>query len=298
MKIMRGISLLLLLSSIIIINGCTNFTNEKILGSTKISVPTYAVKAPASGKILGLISEENERISKEQPLFAIADDINDQAVKDLTTQITLAEAELKKMEQGSSSPSAAIDLQTAQNNYNIAQQKAAKMNNLLALGAISRLKAQAAQIELQNASIQLQTATQNAIATKPSSPQSIEEQKNRIQQLKAKQNNNLLKQQSNEALSPCTGIITSIKATNNSDVKKDDLILQIQATETGMLTLNLTKNQIKNLKTKQKVLLKADSLPAPFEGVISNITGNTVSITTLNKPESITDGTTIQVTLP
>ena len=51
------------------------------------------------------------------------------------------------------------------------------MNNLLAQGAVSRNQAQAAQRELQEASIRLHTAAQAGTQMQPASPQSLDEQK-------------------------------------------------------------------------------------------------------------------------
>ena len=51
----------------------------------------------------------------------------------------------------------------------------------------------------------------------------------------------------------------------------------------------------KELKVNQKVELKADSLPAPFPGKITNITGNTVTVTSEKKPENLKDDITVQI---
>lgn len=275
--------------------GCGNFANDKVLGSGKINVPVYDIKAPANGKILGLISEKNERISKDQPLFAIEDNKTDTSVKDISLQLALAEAELKKLEQGTDTQVPAEDLQSAQSNFYQAQQKANKMNNLLAQGAVSRNQAQAAQKELERATIRLQLASQLVITKTPANPQSIATQKQRIEELKKQKQNNLQQQQANEALSPCTGIITNIQASNNTVAKKGAIILQIQATETGTITLTVSQKQSANLKVGQKVLIKTGE--EQFAGNISNITGTTVTIITTHKPENIKDGTEVKVIL-
>ena len=51
----------------LLLGGCAT-QNDKSLGSAAISIPSYAIKAPSAGKIIGLISEKGERISKGQPL--------------------------------------------------------------------------------------------------------------------------------------------------------------------------------------------------------------------------------------
>ena len=74
---------------------------DNSLGSGTISIPTYAVKAPTAGKLIGLISEKGERISKGQPLFAIGDAQLDKQVKDLATQVCQGpEADLKRYAAG------------------------------------------------------------------------------------------------------------------------------------------------------------------------------------------------------
>ena len=76
------------------LSGCSLQKADNSLGRGTISIPTYAVKAPTAGKLIGLISETGERISKGQPLFAIGDAKLDKQVKDLATQVAKAEADL------------------------------------------------------------------------------------------------------------------------------------------------------------------------------------------------------------
>ena len=63
------------------------------------------------------------------------------------------------MQQGTPTAAPIADTSLAQANVAAAQQKAAKMNSLLAQGAVSRNQAQAAQDELQRAIAQLQAAS-------------------------------------------------------------------------------------------------------------------------------------------
>lgn len=295
MHLTKTLSILLLLLTTIISGCSTSSSTGKTLGEGKIAIPTYKIKAPATGKILGLISEKGERISKGQPLFAIADDNLDQAVKDTATQLALAKAEMKRLQQGTALPTPAVDISAAQADFYAAQQKASKMNNLLAQGAVSRNQAQAAQRELQEASIRLHTAAQAGTQMQPASPQSLDEQKKRIEQLRTQHQAALLKQQANEATSPCTGIITAINAKINDIAQKGQLILEVLATDTCTVTFNVNSNMAKELKVNQKVELKADSLPAPFPGKITNITGNTVTVTSEKKPENLKDDITVQI---
>ncbi len=280
----------------LLLGGCSN-TGNKTLGSAAISIPTYAVKAPSAGKILGLISEKEERISKGQPLFAIEDTKLDKEVKDLAVQVAKAEADLKRMQQGTPTALPAGDLSLAQANVAAAQQKAAKMNALLAQGAVSRNQAQAAQNELAAATAQLQAATSVAVSIQPASPAQIEAQKKLIDQLKKQHAAALAKQQKNEALSPCTGIITDILLQNNASASKEQVVLQIKATDSCTLTLNVSEKQAQTLEKGLPVNLKATDIPAPFAGSITAIEGTKVTITSVNKPEELNDGSKVEITL-
>lgn len=183
--------------------GCSPQSSNS-LGSATLNVPTYAVKAPVAGKLLGLISEKGERISKGQPLFAVSAEAVDDKAKDITTQLAKAEADLKRMEIGTSASAPIADLSAAQANVTAAQQKAAKMNSLLAQGAVSRNQAQAAQNEPVAATAALQAASSTAVQTRPASPEQIAAQKKLVEQLKQQKAAVLTQQQQNEGVSPCT----------------------------------------------------------------------------------------------
>ena len=188
----------------------------------------YTIKAPASGKIIGLIAEKGERIGRGQPLFAISDATLDAQVKELQMQVAKAEAELKRMEQGQTNAVPAGDLKSAQARVSAAQQKAAKMNSLLAQGAVSRQQAQAAQNELAQATAQLQAATQIVVTNQPASPEAKAAQQKIITGYKMQLAQALAQQQANEAASPCTGVITEIKVQNNATVEAEQEIIVIK----------------------------------------------------------------------
>ncbi len=222
---------LLAMSIALLLAGCaktdTSATTKQ--PEKKVELQSYTITAPKDGKIIGLISEKGERISKDQPLFAIADEKIDEQVKNLTTQVALAEAELKRMENGIAVASAPIDTTALANNVTTAQNKAAKMNNLLAAGAVSRNQAQAAQLELQQAVAALQAASASQQAQiQKASPEAQEEQKKKIEALKKQLAEAQQAQQANEALSPCTGTIVEIKQANDSIVTKGQDVLVIK----------------------------------------------------------------------
>lgn len=277
------------------LSGCSLQKADNSLGSGTISIPTYAVKAPTAGKLIGLISEKGERISKGQPLFAIGDAKLDKQVKDLATQVAKAEADLKRMQQGTPTAAPIADTSLAQANVAAAQQKAAKMNSLLAQGAVSRNQAQAAQDELQRAIAQLQAAS--SVSFKPASPAEIDAQQKLIVQLKAQQAAAIAQQEKNEGNSPCTGIITDLQAANNSTVQKDQVILHIKAVDSCSITLNVSAAQAKELKAGMPVSIKAAETPAPFSGKISSIDGTKITVTSDQKPEDLKDGVKVEISL-
>lgn len=297
MKIKKLLYLLVSIAACaLVLGGCAR-TSEKKLGSTAISIPTYAVKAPSAGKILGLISEKGERISKGQPLFAVEDAKLDKQVKDLAAQTAKAEADLKRMQQGTPTAVQMGDLSLAQANVAAAQQKAAKMNALLAQGAVSRQQAQAAQNELNQAMAQLQAATSVSVSMQPASPAQIEAQQKLIEQLKKQHAAALAMQQKNEAQSPCTGIITDIMLQNGVAATQEQVVLQIKATDSCTLTLNVSAEQAKALEKGMAVSLKSAEVPAPFAGSITAIEGTKVTITSEKKPEDLKDGSQVEVIL-
>ena len=277
------------------LSGCSLQKADNSLGSGTISIPTYAVKAPTAGKLIGLISEKGERISKGQPLFAIGDAKLDKQVKDLATQVAKAEADLKRMQQGTPTAAPVADTSLAQANVAAAQQKAAKMNSLLAQGAVSRNQAQSAQDELQRAIAQLQAAS--SVSFKPASPAEIDAQQKLIVQLKAQQAAAMAQQEKNEGNSPCTGIITDLQAANNATIQKDQVILHIKAVDTCSITLNVSAAQAKELKAGMPVSIKAAETPAPFSGKISSIDGTKITVTSDQKPEDLKDGVKVEISL-
>lgn len=297
MKLIKVICILTA-CTVLLLSGCSLHAGNNNLGSAAISVPTYAIKAPAAGKILGLISEKGERISKGQPLFAIENTKLDKEVKDAAAQLAKAEADLKRMEQGT--PSAAVspaDISLAQANVAAAQQKAAKMNSLLAQGAVSRNQAEAAQAELARATAQLQAASQVTISIKPATPAQLQAQKKLITQLKAQHEKLLKQQQQSEAQSPCTGVITELLGKNNVTAQKDQVIMQIKATDSCTIILNVSSSQAKELQKGLPVNIKAANIPAPFVGQISAIDGTKITITSDKKPEDLQDGAKVEVFL-
>lgn len=286
--------LTLLMLAALLAGGCGSQQHKKI-GSGKLLIPSYEVQAPASGQIIGLIIEKGERISQGQPLFAISDPQLDAQVKELTAQTAKAAAELKRLEQSAVNAPPPGNLALAQANLKAAQQKAAKMNSLLAQGAVSRQQAQAAQDELQQASASFQAASRATVSSQSASPQAIAAQQKLLEQLRQQQAQAAAKQQANEAVSPCTGDVTQLKAANNETVRQGQTVVEITASESCKISFDASAADIKNLTAGQKVMLKADSVS--FGGSISQIDGSAVTVTSDNKPADLPAGTAADIYL-
>lgn len=288
------IFLTLLMLTALLTGGCGSQQHKKI-GSGSLTIPSYTVQAPASGRIIGLITEKGERISQGQPLFAISDSQLDDQVKELTAQTAKAAAELKRLEQSTVNAPPPGNLALAQAKLTEAQQKAAKMNSLLAQGAVSRQQAQAAQDELQQASASFQAASRAAVSSQPASPQAIAAQQKLLEQLRQQQAQATAKQQANEAISPCTGIVTQLQAANNDVVSQGETIVELTAAESCKISVSASAADAKNLTVGQKVTLKTAS--ASFGGSISEIDGSTVTVISDNKPADVPAGTAADIYL-
>lgn len=191
---------------------------------------TLSVKAPKAGKIIGLIAEKGERISKDQPLFAMADELLDKQYSQTITDLAKEEAKLQLMKNGVPEASN-TNLPALKSRMETAQQKASKMNQLLAIGGISRLQAQAAQQELQQATHAYETAIRQSAATKPAGPEAIAEQEKKIKHLQQQKSQQELSQQANEVLCPETGIIKDVLVANGTSVPTNKIILTLEVTQ-------------------------------------------------------------------
>lgn len=290
------ILLMLLLLTTLLISGCGNAGQSKKIGGGPLTIPSYEVKAPTSGQIIGLITEKGERISKGQPLFAIGDQQLDAQVKEAAAQTAKAIAELKRLQQGSVNAPPPVDISQAQANLAAAQQKAAKMNNLLAQGAVSRRQAQAAQTELQQASASFQAASRAAVSSQPASPQTIAAQQKLVDELQRQQAQIQARQQANEAASPCTGVVAKLLAANNDVVRQGQSVLEITANESCEISFAVGADLLKALSPGQKVMLKAASVVV-FSGSINKIDGATITVTSDSKPAELDEGVTVDVYL-
>lgn len=277
-----------------IISGCSSSENAQTIGSGTLTIPECKITAPAAGKIQGLILEENERISKDQPLFAVVNDNIGEQTAAAATKLAKAKAELKEMESPTPSSGISNNLPEAQAAYDAAKQNADKMNYLLSIGAVSQKQAQAAQSALAAAEADLNSASQHNILFKTATPATIAAQKELVQKLQQEETELKMLQSKNEVLSPFTGIILKKYAENNANVTAKQDILYLKATDSCMIALQTDKNIATNLTIGQKVMIKAVNLPS-FEGQIQEIHEQTVTVISENKPTDITTNTNVTV---
>lgn len=157
----------------------------------------------------------------------MADEQLSKELEKSNADLAAAEAKLKVMQNGTAVPNTA-NIPALKARQQKAQENAAKMERLLAIGGISRAKADAARQELQQANNALAAAQQQTETSKPASPEAIEAQQKEISSLKAKQNVLSSKQQENEVLCPATCIIKEIKVVNGAKVKAQDVVLVLE----------------------------------------------------------------------
>lgn len=153
-------------------SACKNETKAPALGSGSVYFTVYDITAPAEGQILGLILEKGDRIGKEQPLFAIDDKQLAEEIKQADANAARAEAELKIMQNGQSSPNNGAALAAAQQQYEQASTKEAKMASLYKIGAIARRQYEAASAE-KSAALAALNAAQNAGSLVKASPKPL-----------------------------------------------------------------------------------------------------------------------------
>ena len=297
---MKKIRIILLLCCFVLglflATGCSVNNRSAKLGEGTISIPSYTIKAPSSGKLLGLIAEKQERISKGQPLFAIEDKTLDKQLEKLTTELAKAQAELKALEQGTPTSIGTPDVATAQKNFQKAQAQAAKMNQLLAMGAVSRKQAQAAQMELQSAMAALQAASNPGQTLKQATPEAIEAHKQKVAALQQQRNTLLDKQQKHEALSPCTAIITNKFLQNGQLAREGQEVLTLLSQDTAVINCRLkAKQELPQVGTPVYISVK-DS-PVTFSGKITAAQNGSFTVTSTEKPENIKAETSVTIEL-
>ena len=274
--------------------GCAKDNSN--LGEAKLTIPTYIIKAPAKGKILGLILEEGEHIGKDQPLFAIASDEVDQKAKQAAESLAKAEAELKRMEVASTIKISEADLANAKADLDKAQAKADKMQRLLSLGGVSRKQAQQAEAELAGARAAYQAASTRGASLK-ASPEDIAKQKENISVLKEVNKKALTDQAAFESHSPNSCVVIQKLAKNGELVEKDQVVLKLLAQGECELKIPLTQEAKQKLGNfKGELIFKEKASNNAFLGKVLKVEDK--YFTALVKlPANIKNNTPVNISL-
>lgn len=273
--------------------GCSK-KSDTALGETKLTIPTYTINAPAKGKILGLILENGEHIGKDQPLFAIASDAVDAKVKNNAESLAKAEAELKRLEIGSTVQISQGELITAKEALTAAEAKAQKMNSLLAAGAVSKRQAQLADAELAAAQANYQAMAGQSERQK-ASPEEIAKQKEIVENLKGEKVKVLQEQSAYEALAPNSCIVTEKLAKNGDEVEKNQPVLKLLAQDECEVQIKLSEKAAEKLANKQvNLLFKEKATDLTFTGKVIKLE-NSVLTTLVKLPASVRKDINVQI---
>ena len=271
--------------------ACKNETKAPALGSGSVYFTVYDITAPAEGQILGLILEKGDRIGKEQPLFAIDDKHLAEEIKQADANAARAEAELKIMQNGQSSPNNGAALAAAQQQYEQASAKEAKMASLYKIGAIARRQYEATSAE-KSAALAALNAAQNAGSLVKASPEAIAQKQEELKTLKKKYNALMQKQLALETESPCTGIVEE-KYHNAGETAA--AILSIRDLENCSVNIKISAQAAQSLKPGQKITAHAQGINKTFNGSIAKIENGLAEINIDNTSLDLKEGTEVTV---
>lgn len=277
-----------------VLAACRTEPQPQTLGSGSVYFTVYDITAPADGKILGLILQKGDRISKEQPLFAIADESLDAEIKQAAANAARAEAELKVMQNGQERPASAASIAAAQQQYEQAAAQESKMASLYKMGAVARRQHEAAQNAAAAAQAAL-SAAQNAGTSVKATPEAIAQKQEELQTLQKRYNALLQKQFALETESPCTGIVAE-KCFNAGDTAAAGAkVLSIRDLENCSADIKISAQAAQNLKPGQKVTARTDGSSKTFNGSIAKIENGTATINIDNTSLDLKDG--VEVTI-
>lgn len=274
--------------------ACKNETKAPALGSGSVYFTVYDITAPAEGQILGLILEKGDRIGKEQPLFAIDDKQLAEEIKQADANAARAEAELKIMKNGQSSPNNGAALAAAQQQYEQASAKEAKMASLYKIGAIARRQYEAASAE-KSAALAALNAAQNGGSLVKASPEAIAQKQEELKTLKKKYNALMQKQLALETESPCTGIVEEKYHNAGETAAAGEKILSIRDLENCSVNIKISVQAAQSLKPGQKITAHAQGLNKTFNGSISKIENGLAEINIDNTSLDLKEGTEVTV---
>lgn len=266
--------------------------------SGKVESLRYTIAAVKDGEIRGLILEKGERIRKGQPLFGLGTQDKDPAVGKAAAELAKAQAELNRNSAVSSAAAraaAAANVQSSLNEVQNAQQAYHKMQQLYAIGGVSKARLQQAQGRLEQATASLNAAqAQLERSNSVQSPEETEAQRKKVRELKEAYEKTVLAVTGSETASPSTGTVQTVWVKNGDKVKQQQPVMEILSATDCRIRLTLPTADSR-LKEGMAVTLQSTSLKKNFPGLIQAIESNTVTIFSDQKPEDIPDGAVVDI---
>lgn len=270
--------------------------NIKLQGETEAIF--YTIKAPADGEIRGLILEKGERIRKGQPLFGLGTQDKDPEVEKAATELAKAQAKLNNASDENNEATraaAAAAVQNAQNQVRSAEENYAKMQRLFSIGGISKNKMQQAQQELDIANASLSAArTRYEHVSHTYTPEELAELKQKTEEARAAYDGAILTVEGSEVVSPATGIVQEIWLKNGDPAKKEQPVMQIKSTTECFIRITAATADPR-LKEGMEASVTASGSRKPFSARIRSIEQNTLTLSSNQKPEELTDGTAVEI---
>ena len=299
---MKKVCMLLLLACLILAAACskprTTEKNIRLQGKTEAVI--YTVKAPVDGEIRGLILDTGERIRKGQPLFGLGTQDENPEVEKAAAELARAQARLNNASQGNSEASrasAAAALQSARGEVQNAEQNYNKMQRLYKVGGISRNRMQQAQLDLESARAGLAAAqARYEQVSRTYTPEELAVLEQQVQKNRTAYDAAILTVEGSEIASPTTGIVRQIWVKNGEPVKKDQPVMQI-VSATDCTVLISSKISDPRLTEGMEASVAVTGSKKRFPAVIRKIEKDTVILFSSQKPEDLTEGTTVEVTL-
>lgn len=298
---MKKLCVLLLAACLILAAACSKpkTTEKSIRLQGKTEAVLYTVKAPVDGEIRGLILDPGERIRKGQPLFGLGTQDENPEVEKAATELAKSQARLNNASQGNSEASrasAATVLQSARNEVQSAEQNYNKMQRLYKVGGISRNRMEQAQRNLESARAGLAAAqARYEQVSRAYTPEELTEMEQQVQKNRTAYDAAILTVEGSEIVSPSTGIVRQIWVKNGEAVKKEQPVMQILSATDCTIVIN-SKIADPRLAEGMEASVTVTGNKKTFPAVIRKIENNTLTLFSSQKPEELTEGTTVEVT--
>ncbi|MEE3478640.1 MAG: HlyD family efflux transporter periplasmic adaptor subunit [Succiniclasticum sp.] len=276
--------------------GCGKPAKQTVRLTGKVQLVRTEVKAPAAGKVQGLIVEKGERIRKGEPLFGIAsaDGKTDPGPK--AKELAKAQAELHRAQSGNSAAdraaaaaavqSALASLQAANNNYQ-------KMSRLYGIGGVSKRQLDMAaqnQAAAQNNLAAAQARLAQAQSAPKQDPAALQEKVAKLKEAYEAE----AERSGNEVKAPFTGLIDAAALKNGTAVQAGQTVLTLTATTECYIRIPHSSKDTR-LEAGRTVTLSAPGLQKPFIGIIKENTDKELVIFSDQKPEDLPDGATVDI---